>query len=160
MATSKTKLTHLEERFVLKASCCGVSLRTGTLIIALLNLICCEFQAIRSFIHARYIPADSEEFSGPLYFGGSVNVIGVLLSLLLLFGVIKGSAKAVILWVWVQVMFLLLLVISGIIIVVETFDGFLIVYLIINVCLNLYFIAVAHSYSVELRSEISGNDPS
>lgn len=136
----------MSDKCVLTQCCCGCTLRTGALGTAIFCLI---IGLINTILAVYQIIADKAQ-SG--WFNVIVNVLVLIVAILLLHGVRKEKPRLVRIWVYVEIVLVVLILISTIVLFVRSGDWSGLFVGLINVGVMVYFLLVVRSYAIQLES--------
>lgn len=132
-----------EHKCVVNSCCCGCSLRSGTLAIAIFNLILSLIQIVLGSIAIA---------SGAIVVWPElvIGILRLIISSILINGVRKESRGQVLAWVWIVTILTVLATISVIVLFVLGSPISYVVDDIIGILLNIYFIIVVRSFAFKL----------
>ncbi|XP_066941233.1 uncharacterized protein [Macrobrachium rosenbergii] len=134
-----------EQKFVLTSCCCGCSLRTGALIIAILSLV------------LSLIGLGLGIFAGVIgllegWFDVAIDVINIILAAILIHGIRTEQRRFVLAWVWTTVVTIILTVVLGLFVIFLSSSVTAAIILFIFAAIQTYFILVVWSYAVSLET--------
>ncbi|XP_064084068.1 uncharacterized protein LOC135199865 isoform X2 [Macrobrachium nipponense] len=134
-----------QNNWTLSSCCCGCSLRTGTLIIAILSLI---FSLVG--LGFGIFAGVSGLTEGWLDVG--IDVVNIILAAVLIHGIRTERRPLVLVWVWATIVTVILTVALGIFIILLTSSLTAAVILFIFAAIQSYFILVVRSYAISLET--------
>ncbi|XP_027234609.1 uncharacterized protein [Penaeus vannamei] len=125
---------------IVHSCCCGCTLRTGSLVIAILSLIGCIFNIVSNIL--------SGLAGFPAAWGAvAVNVVGLLITVMLLVGIQKNNRSLVMAWVWINA--ILMVINIGLSIAIMALGAIAVgVVALIFCALSVYFIVVVYSFAM------------
>jgi len=137
-----------EQKCLVQQCCCGCTLRTGSMIIAVLNLIANIF----NIANGAYSAVGPDHYQGG-WVGVIVAILHLIVSILLIIGINKEKRNFIMIWVWVSIVVIVITLIVG---VISIFSGGLSVLIasIIAVLLWGYCVVVVRSYAISLGGGI------
>ncbi|KAF2367626.1 hypothetical protein FHG87_001630 [Trinorchestia longiramus] len=136
----------MSEKCMVTQCCCGCTLRTGALATAIFCLVSALINAIFSVVA---LVRDKEQTS---WFSIIVNIVVLIIAILLFVGVTKEKPNFIRIWIYVEIVLVILTLISSIVLFFKGWHlGSLIVALII-VAVMIYLIIVVRSFVLQLES--------
>lgn len=138
-----------EQKCVLSQSCCGCSLRSGSLAIGILGVI----GGILGTISGIYLGINGNNQG---WVDMVINIITLILAAILIQGVRAEKRGLVMVWVWVMGIIVIINIILGIIAIILTFNiiGGVILFIIMGIAV--YCILVVRSYAISLGGGTGG----
>ncbi|XP_068226321.1 uncharacterized protein [Palaemon carinicauda] len=134
-----------DQKFVLTSCCCGCSLRTGSLIIAILSLVLSLIS-----LGVGIFAGVSGLIVG--WIDVAIAVANIILVAVLIHGIRTEQRRLVLAWVWATVVIVILDVILGIFAVLLFSSVTAAIILFIFAAIQAYFILVVWSYAVSLET--------
>merc|ERR1712142_144258 len=125
-----------EHKFTVDQCCCGCTLRTGSMIIAILYLI----SDILILAEAAYAATSGHQSS---------SWMGVIVSILLVLGIRQEKRNFIMVWVWVTIVYCVLIAILAIFSFIALAWGAA-VYLTVQFLISGYFCVVVRSYAISI----------
>ncbi|XP_042236908.1 uncharacterized protein LOC121876069 [Homarus americanus] len=132
-----------EHKCVLSASCCGCSLRSGTLAIGILGVIGCILNIISGIYLGVKGFADG-------WITMAVSIIHLIVNILLIQGVKQERRSFVMLWVWVSIICVVLYSILAVVTIIVSLNIAYAITVFIVVGVIIYCILVVRSYALSL----------
>ncbi|XP_045604050.1 uncharacterized protein [Procambarus clarkii] len=132
------------EKCVLKNCCCGCSLRTGTIIIAVLSLL---FGLATAGYSIYLVVAGVTEGWLDLV----INIFNIIVAIVLIHGIRTERAGLVMAWVWATAFSIALSVVLGIVFVFITASLVAAFILFVVSAIQIYFLLVVRSYALSLK---------
>ncbi|XP_042233391.1 uncharacterized protein LOC121873756, partial [Homarus americanus] len=132
-----------EHKWVLSASCCGCSLRSGTLAIGILGVIGCILNIISGIYLGVKGFADG-------WITMAVSIIHLIVNILLIQGVKQERRSFVMLWVWVSIICVVLYSILAVVTIIVSLNIAYAITVFIVVGVIIYCILVVRSYALSL----------
>ncbi|XP_068226320.1 uncharacterized protein [Palaemon carinicauda] len=133
------------QKFVLTSCCCGCSLRTGSLIIAILSLI---FSLVG--LGLGIFAGVNGLTEGWLDVG--IDVVNIILAAILIHGIRTERRSLVLVWVWATIVTVILTIALGIFIILLTSSLTAAIILFIFAAIQSYFILVVRSNAISLET--------
>nr|XP_027223094.1 uncharacterized protein LOC113815225 [Penaeus vannamei] len=133
------------ERCVFTSCCCGCSLRTGALVIAVVSLVLSTVGAA----YGAYVGSNGDSEGWVDFF---IDLVNIILAAILLHGIRTERRDLALAWVWGTVVMVGITVIVGIVILVLTPTVLGAVILLAAALVQIYFILVVRSYALTVSS--------
>ncbi|XP_042856249.1 uncharacterized protein LOC122242883 [Penaeus japonicus] len=135
------------EKYVLTSCCCGCSLRTGALIIAVVSLVLSTIGAA----YGAYVGSNGESAGWLDFFIDAVNII---LAAILIHGIRMERRNLALAWVWGTAAMVVITIIVGVVFLIITPSLLGAVILLVAALVQIYFILVVRSYAFTLGGPI------
>jgi len=140
-----------EHKFVVSQCCCCCTLKTGAIIIGVLNLIGSIIQVVSKAYSAIAHGVNA------LWFDVIVFILLTIVAVLLLNGIRTNTAKQIWVWVYVALGLAVLQLIGAIVVVVSLGEITFLIAGLVVFALEIYFVVVVRSYAFEVESGGGGN---
>ncbi|XP_037796310.1 uncharacterized protein LOC119591628 isoform X2 [Penaeus monodon] len=137
--------SRMGEKYVFTSCCCGCSLRTGALAIAIVSLVLSTVGAA----YGAYVGANGESEGWVDFF---IDVVNIILAAILIHGIRTERRELVLAWVWGTAVMVCITIIVGIVILVLTPTVLGAVILLVAALVQIYFILVVRSYAFTVSS--------
>ncbi|XP_068241513.1 uncharacterized protein [Palaemon carinicauda] len=138
-----------EQKCILTQSCCGCSLRTGSLAIGIIGLVF-------AVLHSIYGIYNGVNGNGQGWVNMIVGILNVILCAVLIQGIRQEKRSMVMTWVWVQTILVAINIILGIIEIIVTLNIVFAIVLFIVMGIAIYCILVVRSYAFSIGGGTGG----
>jgi len=140
-----------DRKCVLSSCCCGCTLRTGAWVTSILVLI-------GSIINASNAIYDAVKgHNNGSWFNAVISIIMLVIAIFLMHGVRTENPRLIWIWVYTQIVLVILTLIGLIIGVIGTLNIIGLIIGLVIIGFFVYFILVVRSYAIELEGGSTGN---